>query len=250
MAEIRKIKKILIAEKGKKFYLRELDQDFHTQFGFVKKEDIKKSKDGEILTTNMKKELSIFSPSFIDGYEKIKRLAQIVPLKDIGAIIAYTGVNKKSKIADAGSGSGALACFLANLVKEVTTYDIREDHLAVVKKNIEFLGLKNIKTKNKDIYGCIDENDIDLLTLDLPEPWKALQSAEKALKTGGFIVSYSPTTPQTADFVNAVNENKKFIHVKTMEINEREWEIEGRKVRPKSQSIGHSGFISFVRKIR
>lgn len=250
MAEIKKIKKILIADTGNKFYLKDLEQDFHTEFGFIKKEDLKKAKDGETLTTNSKKELSIFSPSFIDSYEKISRLAQIIPLKDIGSIVAYTGINNKSKIVDAGAGSGALACFLANIAKEVTTYDIREDHLNVVIKNIEFLGLKNVKTKLKDIYEGIDEKNIDLLTLDLPEPWKALASAEASLKTGGFIVSYSPTIPQISDFVNAVNDSKNLIHLRTIEILEREWEIDQRRVRPRSQAIGHSGFLSFVRKIK
>ncbi|MBI2142611.1 SAM-dependent methyltransferase, partial [Candidatus Woesearchaeota archaeon] len=31
---------------------------------------------------------------------------------------------------------------------------------------------------------------------------------------------------------------------------ERQWEVSERKVRPKSAAIGHSGFISFARKIK
>ena len=245
---MQKIKKVLITKQGKKFYARDLNSDFHTQYGFIKKSDLKK-KDGSILKTNTKKELSIFSPSFIDLYKKIKRDAQIIPLKDIGLIIAETGIDKNSKIIDAGSGSGALACFLAHLCKEVVTYDIRKDFIKIVEKNIEFLDLKNIKIKNKDIYNKIDEKDADLIVLDLPEPWKAINSAKKALKIGGFLVSYSPSIPQTMDFVNAVNKDKNFVHVKTSEIIEREWEVEERKVRPKSRGIGHSGLISFCRRI-
>ena len=182
-------------------------------------------------------------------HRRIRRSAQIIPLKDVGLIVAETGVNNKSKIVDAGSGSGALACFLANLVKEVITYEIREDFIKIVKDNIDFLNLKNVKIKKKDIYNGIDEKNVDLVVLDLPEPWKALKSAEKALKPGAFLVSYSPTIPQVMDFVNEARENKHFTYIKTSEIIEREWEIEGRKVRPRSQAIGHSGFISFVRKI-
>ena len=245
---MQKIKKVLITKQGKKFYARDLNSDFHTQYGFIKKSDLKK-KDGSILKTNTKKELSIFSPSFIDLYKKIKRDAQIIPLKDIGLIIAETGIDKNSKIIDAGSGSGALACFLAHLCKEVVTYDIRKDFIKIVEKNIEFLNLKNIKIKNKNIYDGIDEKNFDIVILDLPEPWKAVNSAKKALKIGGFLVSYSPSVPQTMDFVNAIHKDKNFVHVKTSEIIEREWEIEERKVRPKSKGIGHSGLISFCRKI-
>lgn len=244
-----KIKKILITKQGKKFYVRDMDKDFHTQYGFVKKEDLKKIKDETVLKTNTHKEFAIFSPFFADLYRKIKRDAQIIPLKDVGLIIAETGINKNSKIIDAGSGSGALACFLAHLCKEVVTYEIREDFIEIVKKNIEFLGLKNIKIKNKDVYSGIDEKDIDLVVLDLPEPWKAITNAKKALKVGGFLVSYSPSIPQTMDFVNEIHKNTNFVHVNTSEIIEREWEVEERKVRPKSRGIGHSGFISFCRRI-
>lgn len=245
---MQKIKKVLITKQGNKFYARDLSSDLHTQYGFIKKSDLKK-KDGSSLKTNTKKELTIFSPSFIDLYRKIKRGAQIIPLKDIGLIIAETGINKDSKIIDAGSGSGALACFLAHLCKEVVTYDIRKDFIKIVEKNIEFLDLKNIKIKNKDVYNKIDEKDADLIILDLPEPWKAINSAKKALKIGGFLVSYSPSVPQTMDFVNAIHKDKNFVHIKTSEIIEREWEVEERKVRPKSRGIGHSGLISFCRRI-
>jgi tRNA (adenine57-N1/adenine58-N1)-methyltransferase len=150
---------------------------------------------------------------------------------------------------DAGAGSGALACFLGNIVKEVITYEIREDFIKIVKKNIDFLNLKNVKIKNKNIYEGITEKNVDLVTLDLPEPWKALNPAEKALKVGGFLVSYSPSIPQVMDFVDNVRKNKNFAYLKTSEIIEREWDVDERKVRPRSQAIGHSGFLSFVRKI-
>ena len=43
--------------------------------------------------------------------------------------------------------------------------------------------------------------------------------------------------------------NKDFAYIKTSEIIEREWDVDDRKVRPRSQAIGHSGFITFARKI-
>ncbi len=234
--------------KQDKFLVKDASKDYHTKYGFFKKEDLKK-KTGSKIISNTKKEFTVFDPYFIDLYRKIKRDAQIIPLKDIGLIAAETGVNNNSKVVDAGAGSGALCCFLANVVKEVTTYEIREDFIEIVKKNIDFLDLKNIKIKKKNIYEGIDEKNIDLVALDVPEPWKAIDSAKNALKVGGFLVSYSPTIPQSADFVNEINKDDNFVHVKTSEILEREWEIDGRKVRPKSQQIGHSGFISFARRI-
>ena len=244
------IKKVLITRQGRKFYAKDLSQDLHTQYGFVKKEELKKAKEGDLLKSNTNSEFFIFNPYFIDLYRKIKRDAQIIPLKDIGFIVAETGINKKSKVLDAGSGSGALACFLANIAKEVVTYEIREDFIEIVKSNVDFLGLKNIKIKNKDIYNEIDDKNIDIIILDLPEPWNVIHNSSTALKPGGFLVSYSPSIPQIADFANAVRKNENFIYLKTIEIIEREWEVEDRKIRPKSRGLGHSGFLSFARKVK
>ncbi|MBI2647186.1 methyltransferase domain-containing protein [Candidatus Woesearchaeota archaeon] len=243
------IHKILFTKNGRRFFVKDINKDLHTEYGFIKNRELKKAKDGEVLKSNTNKEFFIFPPTFIDLHSKIKRGAQIIPLKDIGLIIAETGINKESRILDAGSGSGALACLLGSIAKEVITYEIREDFIKIVASNIEFLGLGNIKLKNKDIYKEIDEKDIDVVTLDLSEPWKAIENCSIALKPGGFLASYNLTIPQVMDFVNSIKKNKDFVYLKTSEIIEREWEVEERKVRPKSKGIGHSGFLSFARKV-
>ncbi|MFH1398657.1 MAG: methyltransferase domain-containing protein [Candidatus Woesearchaeota archaeon] len=243
------MERILMTEQGKRFYVKDLKQDVHTQYGFVKAGDVQKAKAGDVLRTNTGKELIMFKPSFIDVYWKIKRGAQIIPLKDMGVIITETGIGSKSRVVDAGAGSGGLACFLANIVKEVVTYDIREDFIKIVEHNKELLGL-NLTIKEGNVYEAIEEKNVDLVTLDLPEPWLAVESAAKALKVGGFVMAYSPSVPQVMDFVEAVRKNEKLIFLRTLEIIEREWDVDGRKVRPKTQTIGHSGFMSFARKIR
>ncbi|MAG15467.1 hypothetical protein CMO88_00225 [Candidatus Woesearchaeota archaeon] len=241
------IKLILVSNSGRFMYVRDLKQDYHCQFGLVTKDDLKKIKKSGSVKTNTGVELQAFAPGFIDVYRKIKRAPQIIPLKDMGSIVSETGISKESIVVDAGSGSGALALFLANIAKKVVSYEIRKDFADIAAENVKFLKLKNIEIKNKDIYKSIDEKNVDVVTLDLPEPWKALEAANKALKTGGFIVSYSPTIPQVSDFIKALTGN--FLHLKTIEIIQREWEFNERVIRPKSQPIGHSGFLTFVRKI-
>lgn len=240
--------RVIMTGEGRKFFVKDTYKDFHTQFGYIKSSDLA-GKEGAKILSNTNVEFSIFPPYFIDLYQRLKRDAQIIPLKDIGAIVAETGINKKSRIVEGGSGSGALACFLANIAKEVVSYDIREDFIEVVKRNIELLGLKNLKIKKQDIYEGIEEKNVDAVMLDLPEPWKALDSSSKSLKAGGFLVSYSPTIIQVSDLVNAFKRKKDFAHIKTIEIIEREWEVDQRKVRPKSRMIGHSGFLTFLRRI-
>ena len=239
---------MFFTKKGKRFFTND-EKDLHTQYGYIKEKDIKDSKPGDELESNTGTKMYKTKPSFIDIHSRIKRGAQIIPLKDIGMILTETGINSKSKIVDAGAGSGGLACFLANIAKEVTTYDIREDFIKIVEKNKKLLNLKNLTIKKGSVYEKIDEKNVDLITLDLPEPWQAVENACKALKTGGFIVSYSPCIPQVMDFVSEVKKNKSLLFLKTIEIIERQWDIDQRKVRPKTQTIGHSGFMTFVRKV-
>ncbi|MBI4439753.1 tRNA (adenine-N1)-methyltransferase [Candidatus Woesearchaeota archaeon] len=238
--------KILLKKDGEKFFVRDDSRDYHTKYGFIKSADMKK---GGIASTNTGTQMAVIKPSFIDLLGKISRAPQIIPRKDVGIIIAETGIGKSWKVVDAGTGSGALAFMLANIAKEVTSYEIRGDFYKIALSNKESIGLRNLKLKNKDIYLGIDEKNIDLATLDLPEPWKAIEPAGKSLKTGGFLVSYSPTVPQVMDFVSALRQNPAFVYLKAIEILEREWEVEDRKVRPMSQQIGHSGFIIFARKV-
>jgi len=232
--------------KARTYFISNTDQDYHTEKGVIDKSQFKGT---GAIKSNTDRTYQLIDADFSDLYKRIKRLAQIIPRKDVGMIIAELGIGKESVIVDSGAGSGGLSLFLAHIAKKVTTYDIKQEHVDIVNQNIEYLKLTNIKAKLGNVYKTIPGKDIDVLTLDVPEPWKALPTASKILKLGGFICSYSPCIPQVADFVNTVSELPEFVHVKTVEIMEREWEVTKRKVRPKSKMMGHSGFLTFVRKI-
>ena len=248
-AFVKDLNREITISKQRFFYVSDLNNDFVTDDGKIDKKDFKK-KDGSIVKTNTNKEFIIFSADFIDDYKRIKRKAQIITPKDIGIILAETGVDKKSKVVDAGTGSGALACYLARICKEVTSYDIRDDSIEVGKKNKEFLGLKNLKIKKKDIFKGIDEEELDLIVLDVPNPWNAIKSCEKSLKIGGYLVIYVPTVLQIVDFVNEIKKYDSFVYLKTIELIERKWKIGGMVARPNSEAIGHTAFLTFVRKIK
>ncbi|MDA1196400.1 MAG: methyltransferase domain-containing protein [Nanoarchaeota archaeon] len=239
--------KVLMNREGKKYLVRDAANDYHSADGFFSTKDLS-GKAGKVVS-NKGKEYSCFEASFLDLYNKIKRNAQIITLKDIGLIITETGIGKDSVVVDAGAGSGALSCFMAHICKKVTAYELRDDFIELVKKNKETLGLKNFTLKKGSVYTDVTEKNIDVMTLDVPEPWEALGSAKGALKMGGFLVSYSPTIPQVMDFIEAVHKESSFLHLKTVELVQREWEIIERKVRPKTTQTVHTGFLTFVRKI-
>lgn len=240
--------KEIVISNQRSFFVKDISNDFSTDEGFISKKDLKK-KDGSVVKTNIGKEFNIFTASFPDKLRKIGRLAQIITPKDVGLIIAETGINKTSKIVDAGAGSGALACSLANIAKSVTTYDIRDDCLKIVRDNKKFLKLNNLKIKKGDIYRNIEERDVDVITLDVPEPWHALDNVCKALKPGGFLVTYLPTVLQISDLVKSAGMIDELAHIKTVELIERQWKIKGRAVRPTTKGIWHTAFLSFFRRI-
>lgn len=241
------IQKILITKNGHEFFVKDLNQDYHTEFGFVSKADLKKS--NTLVKTNKGEELYLLEPSFIDQFKKIKRGPQIITPKDIGTIITETSLNKNSVVLDAGGGSGSLSCFLANLVKKVYCYEIRTDFVKIIEENKKNLSLKNLAIKNKDINQGITEKNLDLITLDLPEPWHVIPHAEKSLKPGAYLIAYLPTITQVIQFVEQIKKSEKLFYLKTLENLQRTWTVNHQVVRPESQMIGHTGFIIVARKV-
>jgi tRNA (adenine57-N1/adenine58-N1)-methyltransferase len=242
------MQKILFCE-GKFFYVRDATQDYHCQFGVIRKDDLKK-KDGSVVSTNTGKELSLFTPFFSDRFRKLKRVPQLIPLKDVGLIIAETGIGKESVVLDAGTGAGSLSIFLSNIVKKVVTYEIRDDFRKVAEQNLKEMDIKNVALKKGSIYEEIKDKNFDLVTLDVPEPWLAVPNLIRALKPGGYIVAYSPQITQVQSFMKEVIKHKELELIKTSEIMERLWRVEDLIVRPKQQPIVHSGFLTFLRKVR
>jgi tRNA (adenine57-N1/adenine58-N1)-methyltransferase len=232
--------------KQKQYYVENLNKDFQTTYGIVSKEDLQKES-GSIVKTAMGKDFIVLDAGYVDEYNALKKLPQTVPLKDIGLILAETGIDKNSNVVDAGLGSAALTMALARVCKKVTSYEIKEEYIDSAKKNISRVGLSNVTVKQGDIAE-IKEKNLDLVTLDLPEPWKVVDVVSKALEVGGFLVCYAINIPQVEQFVSAVKSNEKLLYLKTVEVLERSWIVDGRRVRPDAIS-GHSGFVTFVRKI-
>lgn len=233
--------------EGHFFNIRTLSEDFHCQFGKIPKSELTKA----IATTNTGVQMKLFDPNFLDSISDIKRGPQIPLSKDFGIIVAKTGIGKDSIIVDSGSGSGYLSCMYANIAKKVYSFDINEDHLAIAKNNAEFIGLKNVHFKKLNIYEEKPEvsEKVDLVSLDLPEPWKALDNVSELLKSGGFLTGYLPCITQVMEFVESVNARDDFVCLDVLEVTQRLWIVDKKRVRPENQQLSHSGFIVFVRRV-
>ncbi|MBI4152183.1 methyltransferase domain-containing protein [Candidatus Woesearchaeota archaeon] len=244
---MRKIERVLLHHKSKKLFLvKDLADNFHTPFGTLSKADLQSSK--EKIKSDKGELFTVLQPSFSDLYHQLQRGPQVMIQKDIGLILAKTGVNQESRVVDAGGGSGSLCLSLANVCKEISVYEINPEHYDIVQKNINMMGFTNITLKQENVYKGISETDIDLVTFDLPEPWLALEHGEKALKTGGWLVVYLPNLLQVKEFIEATKKTKIYV-LETLELIERKWKIEDRIMRPEFEMLGHTGFLTFARKL-
>lgn len=242
------ITRILVDKEGKYFYQQD-GKSISTHFGMVTAEALSAAKDGEEILSNTHEKFTVISPTWLDRYRKMERGPQVMMLKDLGVIAAETGIGPDSIVGDAGTGTGAAAIYFSRVAKQVHSFDVEKDHMLLGKKNAEALGAENIIFYHHDIYGGIPDEQFDLFVWDNPEPWNALPYYQ-SIRIGGWIVAYLPSINQTATFVNAVQKLPQLQYRKTIELIERTWAIKEQRVRPSSDSVGHTGFLVFVRRIR
>lgn len=192
------------------------------------------------------------TPHIVDVFKKMKRGPQILTQKDIGLILGMTGVSSPWRVVEAGSGSGALTMFLANAVQpkgRVYSYEWRKEHLEIAKENVKRAGLsKFVEFINSDIGAGIKQKNLNMVILDLAEPWLVVPHAESALKQGGFFVAYVPTFEQMKETVLTLR-NYKFARPKTYDHTIREYQVEEHATRPENVGLVHTGFLIFARRL-
>mgnify|MGYP001770644610 CR=1 FL=1 len=241
--------KILIHRKtGKKFLVKE-NKDLNTHLGIIKWEDVKNAKNGDVIKSHLNEEFIILENSFIDEIKFIERKTQTVHEKDFGLLVSLTGISSGWRVVEGGTGSGFLTILLANIVKpngKVYSYEIREDFYKISKKNIEKLGLNEyVELKLKNINNGIDEKDVDLIVLDIPDPWNTLEHAYNSLKPGGFLVIF---LPNITSVLKLLEKNNSFKLIGIYESIVRKWKYDKDVLRPINKQLVHTEFLILMRK--
>jgi len=131
----------------------------------------------------------------------------------------------------------------------VISYDKREDFIDHAMENLRVASLdKYVKTYVKDVTKGIAEKDLDAIILDMPDPWNAVSHAYKSLRAGGYFCSYSPLISQVEQTVKEIKKHE-FIEVKTFENIQREMIVSEYGTRPSFDMLGHTGYLTFARKV-
>lgn len=242
--------KMILDERGKKYVLKP-GQEFQSDLGIIKSEVLDEAEIGDEVKSHLDHTFKIMKPNINDFIDIMDRRCSILIKKDIGQVLAHTGLGAGCRVVDAGTGAGAIALNFGNVVGpegQVFTYEIREDFAEVAKKNIDNFGITNIEVKNQSIKDGIDEDNIDLIFLDLPKPFEIFEDVLESLNVGGWLVIYAPYIDQ-AETSYRVAKKLGFYNIDIIETLERGLEVRTQGVRPKTRMVGHSGYLMFARKL-
>lgn len=246
---------LLIDSKGRHFLLKlEPGRTFQFHRGTISHDDLIGADDGSWVQSSGGERMLLIRPRLADFILKMKRGAQVVYPKDFGPIITFGDIGPTMTVLEAGTGSGALTLALSRAVGDggrVVTVDTREDHSNHARKTISrWFGEipPNVEVRVGDVADHVEDTKPDRIVLDLPEPWHVLESAATHQPNGGVVTIYLPTVPQVQTAVGTARDLGTFAEIEVKEFLMRDWNIDGRSVRPEHSMVGHTGFLIFMRK--
>lgn len=189
-------------------------------------------------------------PSLADLLMEIRRNTQIMYPKDIGFVLMMMGIGPGAIVLEAGTGSGSLTTALAFAVGDtgkVFSYDNRPEMQQLAQKNLVKVGLADrVTLKLRDVGEGFDEENVDALFLDLPNPFDYLAIVRRALKNGGFFGTILPTTNQVSRLIVALH-RENFAFTEICEILLRFYKVAADRFRPTDRMTAHTGYLIFAR---
>lgn len=243
---------LLLDARGRR-YLIDLGpgSSFQYHAGTLEHDEVIGRDPGSLLRSSSGARLLALRPRLADYVLRMPRGAQLVYPKDLGPMIHWGDVAPGHTVIEAGTGSGALTLALLRAVGPegtVVTVELRDDHREHARGVIErFLGglPGNLEMVSGDVVETLRERPgADRLMLDLPEPWPAVEAASGTLSPDAVVCAYLPTVPQVQRLADTMRRTGRFVISDVFEGLHREWRVEGRSVRPESQMVGHTGFIT------
>ena len=244
--------RIVIVDAKRRRYLVTLAEDgqFHTHAGFFAHADLIGRDEGTTVLSTGGAKYTAIRPTLAEFVLKMPRGAQVIYPKDLGAILLMADIFPGVRVLESGVGSGALSMTLLRAGASVIGYELREEFARVALRNVaSWVGPEataRYQVEVRDCYDGIDEQGLDRIVLDLPEPWHVVQHATTALRTGGILLAYLPTITQAAELRRVLADNG-FRLAETMEVLHRSWHIEGMSVRPDHRMVAHTGFLTAAR---
>jgi len=245
--------RVLLVDAKKRRHLITLAEGgaFHSHTGVLAHDDLIGQPEGITVRTTMGSKLVALRPTLAEYVLEMPRGAQVIYPKDLGPILVLADVAPGARVLESGVGSGALTMALLRAVGaegQVIGYELRDDFAQRAQSNVEgMLGSDvPLTVEVRDTYEGIDEEDLDRMLLDLPEPWQVVKHAQQALRPGGILLAYLPTIGQVARLREELD-SSAFGMAQTVEILQRSWHVDGQSVRPDHRMVAHTGFLTVAR---
>ena len=254
MTKIEESSYVLLFHTPRKKWLTKVAQDkkFHTHLGIIDVSSIIGMEYGSAIRTTEGKLIFLMEPTIHDFIMKSERKTQIVYPKDLGYIVARTGLKNGSKVLEVGTGSGALATFMASIVKpegHIYSFDVNYEFMEMAKRNLEKAGMAKYVTMHQhDPHQGVDIRNVDVATVDLGDPWTVVDQVYDALKGGGAFVAICPTMNQI-ERTAAQLKKSGYADIDCVELMIRNIEAREGMTRPSMRMIGHTTYLVFARKV-
>ncbi len=244
---------LLVDDSGRKTVVKaDLGMIDVKGLGVIDGERLCSSDIGDRLTIGTRSYL-ILRPSIRDILAAIERRAQIMIPKDSFLVPMYLDLGAGSKVLEGGVGSGALTIVLLKAVApsgRVCSFETREEHATVAKKNIAVTGLGSCwELRMEDVCTAELDSGFDAAMLDIPNPWDAMRNVARAVRVGGYIGGYVPNANQLESLVNSMRDCG-LDDVLAFETIQREMVVHKGGVRPSFDMLGHTGYLAFARRMR
>lgn len=243
--------KALFIDSKKRRYLVTLnvEGEFHSHSGFIPHTNIIGQKPGIVAESTKGSKYTVLRPTLEDFVIEMPRGAQVIYPKDLAPMCMLGDIYPGARVFETGIGSGALSMTMLRWGAHITGLELREDFLNRAKSNVKsFLGeeaLTRYDVSIGDSYEDVPEGEFDRVMLDLPEPWRVTETAEKILVPGGLLVAYTPQITQAVQVRESMG--KGWVDQRTIEVLHRTWHIEGMAVRPDHRMVAHTAFLTVAR---
>jgi tRNA (adenine57-N1/adenine58-N1)-methyltransferase len=239
------------AKRRRHLVTLEVGGELHLHTGVVRHDDLIGAHEGLTVRTTLGARLVAVRPTLSEYVLEMPRGAQVIYPKDLGPILVLGDIFPGATVLESGVGSGALTMALLRAIGpsgRVIGYEIREDFADRARRNVEgLLGADvPLSVEVRDAYDGIDEEALDRIVLDLPEPWRVVKHAQSALRPGGILMAYLPTIGQVARLREEL-EASAFGMAQSLEVLHRTWHVEGQSVRPDHRMVAHTGFLTHAR---
>jgi tRNA (adenine57-N1/adenine58-N1)-methyltransferase len=199
------------------------------------------------------KKLIMLRPSLKDLLGAIERKAQIITSKDSFIIPLHLDLGCGSRVIEAGVGSAGLTLVLLKAVGphgRVYSYEVRDDFAATARRNVAMAeGSSTWELAIDDVCTADLPQQVDAAVLDIPNPSDALANVISALRVGGHVCVYVPNANQLEDAVRKMRE-LGLGEITAFETIQREMVVHEGGVRPSFETLGHTGYLAFGRKMR